>query len=501
MHGWSRMGIRTGLGSEVRGARRRAVFRRFERFVLLCAVHSVLAVPAQARDNFLVVVLDDVGVDKVGVYSDDIAYGHLGEGATPAPTPTIDGLAADGVLFRNAYTNPACAPTRAATLTGRYAFRTGIGMPEMASLPVSETLLPEVLAATHLNAAFGKWHIGPNGDLSHPNTSGFDHFAGALQGAIPNYENWPKVTNGVSNGNVLTYATTENVDDAIAEITGFGEDEWFVWLAFNAPHTPFHAPTPILHTQTLSGDPDLTPVPHYIAALEALDSELSRLLLAIPSSILADTTIIVFGDNGTPRQAVETPFVANRAKGTMYEGGINVPFIVKSPHIPATEKGKESLALVQTVDIFATLAEIAGTTSLAEDSVSIVPHLLNPGLASLRQCAYAESFTPNGFGPYTEEERTAVGERYKLIWRNGVYEEFFDLDFDAFEGANLLPVTNLAPDEALAYYALGAAMESRECAMPVPEPLALASPAATLFVVLGFRFASRLRNRPTRDLR
>ncbi len=89
-----------------------------------------LPLAAAARDNFLVVVLDDVGVDAIGVYSDDVTYGHDGVGAALGPTPTIDGIAAEGMLFRHAYANPMCSPTRAAALTGRYGFRNGVGIPE-----------------------------------------------------------------------------------------------------------------------------------------------------------------------------------------------------------------------------------------------------------------------------------------------------------------------------------------------------------------------------------
>lgn len=416
---------------------------------------------ALARDNFLVVVADDVGVDKVNVYSRDDLYGHPGEGASPGPTPTIDALATDGVLFRNAYGYPTCSPTRAAALTGRYGFRTGIGNPSGGPLlDIDETLLPELLAGTHSNAAFGKWHLGGN-DPDHPNDSGFAHFAGALAGQIPSYFLWPKLTDGVVEPGYAVYATTDNADEAIASIAGFGANPWFVWLAFNAGHTPFHAPPAGLHTQVLAGVPALTPVPHYEAAVEAMDTELARVLASIPADVLADTTIVFMGDNGTTSEVVEPPFIATKAKSTTFEGGINVPFIVKSPRVPLAERGSESLALVHVVDLFASVAEIAGVASAAEDSHSLLPYLEDPSLGTLaaRPYAYSEKFSPNGLGPYDDEERAIRGERYKLIWRNGSYEDLYDLELDPFEETNLL-LGALSPEQQAAYDALVAAIEA-----------------------------------------
>lgn len=454
-------------------------------------VALALADSAAARDNFLVILVDDVGVDKVGIYNDDVVYGHPGEGGSPASTPTIDGLAADGVLFRNAYTNPTCAPTRVAALTGRHGFRTGIGTPVSAALSLGETLLPEVIGGSHRNAAVGKWHIGPNNDLDHPNDSGFTDYVGSLGGGLPSYTSWSKVTNGTRQTGYTTYATTDNVDEAISFIAGSGASPWFLWLAFNAPHTPFHAPTPAtLHSETLSGDPDLTPIPHYAAALEAVDTELARLLGSMPSDVLDDTTILFLGDNGSPNQVVESPFVAGRAKGSLYEGGINVPFIVRSPHVPLAQRGSESLALVQAVDIFATLAEIAGLgSSTAIDSLSFLPLLQAPSGAGARDFVYLESFSPNGFGPYTSEERVALDGRYKIIWRDGSYEEMFDLELDPFEGSNLLSAT-LAPAEQAAFDALAAEIH-RLHTTPVPAFPALGWWLATVAIVLFGRRALR----------
>ena len=440
--------------------------------VLLAAV-----VPA-AADNFLIIVGDDLGVDKIGAY---------GEGPNPPPTPTIDSLAVEGVLFRNAYAYPNCSPARAAALTGRFGFRTGIGTPGGANLALEEVLLPELVAATHESAALGKWHIGANGDADHPNDSGFDYFAGALAN-IGDYFSWNKTTQGSTVNGWSVYATTDNVDEAIAAIAGFGSDPWLVWLAFNAPHRPRHAPPSGLHGYSLSGNPQAAPVEHYGAMVEAMDTEIDRLLHSIHQAVLDQTTIIFFGDNGTPRPVVEPPFISNRAKGSVYEGGINVPFIVKSPYVDPADQGSESLALVGVTDIFATVAEIAGTTSNAQDSVSLLPYLLDPSLPTQprRPYAYSESFSPNGFGPYNENERAIREDTYKLIWRDGVYEELFHLNDDPFEQNNLLDAP-LDPEAQEAYDRLVSWMEG------LHAPLVPSGSVWSASVLVGLLLASARR--------
>lgn len=415
---------------------------------LVLAALGLSALPAVARDNFLIIIADDFGVDKVAVYSRDDLYGHPGEGASPPPTPTIDALAAGGVLFRNAYANPVCSPTRAAMLTGRYGLRTGIGVPANPDLPLSELLIPEVLGGTHASGALGKWHLSPLSDLSNPGSAGFDQFAGTIAGLVPDYFSWRKITNGSAQTNWPVYATTDSVNEAIAAIQDFGDTPWFVWLAFHAPHSPFHVPPSDLHSQLLSGNPNASAPAHYAAAVEAMDSEIARLLASIDSAVRTDTTIIFVGDNGTPNQAVEAPFIAGRAKGTVYEGGINVPFIVSGPHVPAEASGSESLALVHVVDAMATLADITGNTNPGDDSLSLLPYLQDPTLATRaeRNWVYSESFSPNGFGPYVQEERGLRDAAFKLIWRNGTYEEMFALETDPFEQTNLLLGT-LTPTE------------------------------------------------------
>lgn len=377
--------------------------------------------------SVVVVVIDDWGVDRCGAYA---------EHPRPGRTPNIDALAAQGMLFRNAWTYTVCSPTRAAMLTGRYGFRTGIGKglktEDPYGLPLAELTFAEALPPAYVSAAVGKWHVGvgAQGPLN-PNNQGFDVFLGHLfnvENSGGSYFAWDQTVNGIT-APAQGYLTTTQVDDAIRMVRQLPEP-FVLYVALQAPHTPRHAPPAHLHSYELEGDPDDTPGRHYKAMLEAADTELGRLFDAID---LGETYLFVLGDNGTPAKATSLPFNKLRAKGFLYEGGINVPFIAAGPGIPA---GSESPALVGAVDLFATILELAtGSATTPTDSVSLVPVLADPR-APHRDFVYAERFD-NGPPPVSNHRRAIRGARYKLIDRPNTGDELFDLELDPFETVNL----------------------------------------------------------------
>lgn len=378
---------------------------------------------------------------------------------TPPKTPHLDSLAKEGVLFRNAYTTPVCSSTRAAIQTGRYGFRTGIGYLVFNgyALPLSEVTIPEMLdmgTTNYSHAAIGKWHMGNQtvGGLLAPNQAGYSHYSGVLTNisAPATYFSYSKVVNGVQ-GTKTGYLTTDEINDAIAWING-QEGPWFVYLALHAPHNPFHNPPAALHSVDLTSP---TETKQYRAMVEAMDTEVGRLVSTLKrTGKLENTTIIFLGDNGTPDVGSAAPFTATHAKGTMYEGGINVPLIIRSPLV--ARKGTESAAFVSGVDIFATVAEIAGVNlsqampGIKLDSVSMVPYLQKPSLPTIRTVAYSEVFLPVGtdmgdiYIPYSTNptqlsKKSARNETYKFIWdlKTGG-EELYNLNTDPFETQNLL---------------------------------------------------------------
>lgn len=386
-----------------------------------------------ASPNILLIIADDIGVDSSALYNSG------SPGYTLPPTPNIQSLVTNGVVFRNAYANPVCSPTRSCILTGQHGFRTGIGdiVDNGVSLTTAAFTLPEALtnAATgHAMAQFGKWHLasGPNSPRL---IGGWTNFAGNLVGAIANYTNWSKTVNGTTTAGNTNYATTDLVNDAMAWITARGTNAWFVWAAFNAPHSPFHSPPqslcPSYPLNTLTNNRR-----RFEAMTEAMDTEIGRLLTVVDRT---NTHIIFIGDNGTPGSIIAPPYSSARGKDTLYEGGIHVPLIISGPSVASPNR--TNTTPVNAVDLFSTILELAGTSASAAvpssvtiDSQSLVPLLT--GTNHLERRAYAEVFGASVAA--NVGGRALRDSRYKLIRFNNGVDEFYDLQTDPYELTNLL---------------------------------------------------------------
>jgi arylsulfatase A-like enzyme len=417
-------------------------------FVLLGC--SAGAHTAAAR-NILVIIADDYGIDSQSLYNTNAS-------ASLPPTPNLNALAQRGVMFRKAYGQAVCSPSRCAMLTGRYGFRSGVTSPAMggtSELQTNEFTLPEVLAANpqrgYAAASIGKWHLG--GGMTGPNINGgWAHFSGALGGAVQSYTSWAKTVNGVSTPNYMTYATSDNVNDARTWIQQRGTNRWFLWLAFNAGHAPYHKPPNALHSyDSLPGtQADITANtrPYYEAMIEAMDTEIGRLLLQVDTN---ETTILFIGDNGTPGRVIQPPFSSARGKDTLYEGGVRVPFIIAGPEVVAP--GRTSEAIVHCADIYATILELAGASlpmALPSDSRSLLPILLNQPFTPAEEAVLME----NESGVAMAQSGRAVRRgNFKLIVPTSGSEEFYDLASDPLETANLL-AQSLTAEQAAALQAL-----------------------------------------------
>jgi arylsulfatase A-like enzyme len=387
--------------------------------------------------NVLLIIADDLGVDVSPCYAADAVS-----------APTIEALCRDGIVFDRAWSMPVCSPTRASIFTGRYGRRTGVGdVVQRAddALDESEFSLPRAVSEAglpHATANFGKWHLGD--DPIGPLTMGWDYFSGFLEGDILSYDSAQKVVNGDPRS-IDDYVTTDQVNDAIDWISHRDRVPWLVWLALSAPHEPFHVPPAELHDfDALSGtidDIDADPRPYYDAALQALDTEVGRLIASLEPEVLAQTTIIFIGDNGSPDALYPVELdedgdeIPGRAKGTLYQGGIHIPFIVAGAGV--SDGGRRSDALVHTVDLFATILELIGTnagdvvpSSVTLDSVSLTPLLSNTG-ASVRNRLYAELFGET-FGRRLNGATTR-DDRYKVIRYEDGSVEAYDLVDDPFE--------------------------------------------------------------------
>lgn len=393
--------------------------------------------------NVVFIIADDMGWD---VFGDRPEY----EGAK-AHTPTIDSLARVGVTFHNFWTNPICAPTRAAMLTGRYAFRTGVGgvqTPQQATLQPSETIIQKYIrdqtSDTYASALIGKWHVSGSADLSAPEDFGVDYYSGIFLGAVPDYYDWTE-TSGGAQRTVNTYATTHLVDESISWIDEQSKP-FFLWLALNAPHTPFHVPPLDLITdQTLIDSQaaiDADPIPYFLASIEAMDTEIKRLISSLTEEERANTVFIFMGDNGTPRSVGQVPFVGNTLKGTLNQGGISTPLIIAGKGVE--RKNVSESAMVQVQDMFATIADLTGAGSADyEDGISIKP-LLSDANATKRSFAYSEQFGNTN----TAKDGYAIrNENYKLIRLENGDEFLYRLQTDPFEKDDLLSGTLSAEDQ------------------------------------------------------
>jgi len=418
--------------------------KSFTLFLLLS-----FAVASKAQRNVILLIADDLGTDYLGFYEDH---------QDTAPVPNIRKLLSRGVRFTNAWSNPVCSATRAGVLTGRYSFRTGVGgivggMGGSSPLDINELTIPRLLKVYQpggiATANIGKWHLHspmPVSNLNNPNIMGYDHFAGNFIGAITSYTNWTKVTNGVSS-NVTNYATTETVNDAIAWIKAQNNPPFFLWMAFNAPHSPYHLPPTGLHSYTnLSGtqqDIMMNPKSYFKASLEALDHEIGRLFDSLEVHNQLDNTDIIFiGDNGNTMQTAQIPNT-DRAKGTIYQYGVHVPFLISGPSV--VNPGRVSDALVNTTDIFATVLELLGYTDWQTqipankpvDSKSILP-ILNSQANSVRPWAFTEIFKTT---PDSDDGKTMRNKDFKLLRFDDGQEEFYHLSADPDESSNLLSGT------------------------------------------------------------
>ncbi|HMY72210.1 MAG TPA: sulfatase [Blastocatellia bacterium] len=360
---------------------------RKHRRVVLCLLVVLLSVlpleqtRAARKPNIVILVADDLGYADVGFH-----------GCTDIPTPNVDALARGGVRFTSGYvTGPYCSPTRAGLLTGRYQQRFGHEFnPSLqesrvsgAGLPLSETTLAERLkAAGYRTAMFGKWHLGAR-DNQHPLSRGFEEFYGFLSGEHsylePTEEPESHVLEGRTPVSSMKYMTEEIADRAESFIKRQQAQPFFLYLPFNAVHTPMQATEKYLKRFEQIADPKRRT---YAAMLSAMDDAVGRVMAALRAAKLEeDTLIFFFSDNGGPTMPTTTVNASiNRplrgSKRQTYEGGIRVPFVIHwKSRLPA---GQTFAQPVIQLDVLPTVLAAAGVAVKPEwklDGVNLMPFL------------------------------------------------------------------------------------------------------------------------------
>jgi len=352
--------------------------------------------PPERKPNIVVILADDLG------YSDLSCYG-----AKDLQTPNIDRLVAMGMRFDNFYANcPVCSPTRASLLTGEYPDLVGVPgvirthlTNSWGFLAPQAVLLPELLKrAGYHTAIVGKWHLG----LASPNTPierGFDYFHGFLADMMDDYYDHRR--HGI-NYMRLAYREAGALNDNQIDPKGHATDlftQWsidyirqrdnskprqlkvatqpfFLYLAFNAPHTPIQPPKDWLQ-RVKSREKDITDERAALVALiEHLDDGIGKVIAALKDSGLSENTLVIFtSDNGGQLQVGANNGPLRGGKQDMYEGGIRVPMCTAWPG--KITPGSRSDRVALTMDLFPTICEAAAVTPDYQfNGRSILPTLL-----------------------------------------------------------------------------------------------------------------------------
>jgi len=398
-------------------------------------------VPMEKDPNILLIIADDMGLDASPGYSN---------GTIKPNMPHLQDLQSSGITFDNAWANPTCSPTRATILTGKYGVRTGVLDPTTsheinANEKSIQAYLNDNLPNTYATSIIGKWHLS-NNQPTRPTDMGADYYAGLLGGGVADYSSWSLTENAQTNTS-NEYITTKITDMAIDWI-GNQTKPWFAWVAYTAPHTPFHLPPSNMHGQgslpTDQASIDANPLPYYLAMIESLDFNMGRLFDSMTTEELDNTVIIFIGDNGSPNPVTQSPYTVGRAKGSVHQGGIQVPLVISGKDV--SRIGQRESSLVASVDLFATISEIAGITNPDyEDSKSFYGLLSNSGSGS-REYNYAEN----------EDDYAIRNDRYKLIRLANGNSRLYDLQTDPYETDNLMIGGSLNTSEQAAFLELDA---------------------------------------------
>lgn len=412
--------------------------------------------------NIVLVVADDLGWADLACYGADVHE-----------TPHLDRFAAGALRFTHAYSAaPVCTPTRASIMTGKHPARLHMTIWYEASqnpprdrpllppktvgnLPHSETTLAEVLQeAGYLTAHVGKWHLG---DAAHyPQTHGFDiNVGGTFWGAPPTYffpyrGTWSNTDEfryvpDLEWGEPGEYLTDRLTDEAIRIIRRAGQRPFFLHLAYHTVHTPIEARPEDAERFRRRITPDMR---HqnatYAAMVYSLDENVGRLLAALDALDIADETLVVFiSDNGgfiNPHrgQVVTDNHPLRSGKGSLYDGGLRVPLIIRSPG--QTPAGAVCEEPVVSTDLYPTVLAVAGLEGDAEhnrnlDGLDLAPLLADPTSQLPRDALY---FHYPHYYPTTTPVSAIRAGRWKLLeYLEDGRVELYDLDDDPGETRDL----------------------------------------------------------------
>ena len=349
---------------------------------LASGVDSVFGQRAPGPPNIVFIMADDLG------YADLSCYGR-----PDISTPNLDGLAAKGVRFLQAYANSAvCSATRTALITGRYQYRLPIGLEEPlpvnrdVGLPPDHPTLPSLLKkAGYGTSLLGKWHLGALPKFG-PLQSGYDHFYGFRGGAVDYYTHaGTNQKDDLWDDDVqvheMGYLTDMLGSRAVDAVNGYAKSgrPFLMSLHFNAPHWPWEAPGDEGESNRVRStnlrDFDGGTQKTYRRMVQEMDLQVGRVLDALNANGLAENTIVIFtSDNGGERFADTWPFTGRKTE--LLEGGLRIPAIIRWPaRIP---QGRTTEQVAMTMDWLPTLLAAAGVSAdpaFPSDGMNLLPML------------------------------------------------------------------------------------------------------------------------------
>ncbi|WP_347303891.1 arylsulfatase [Croceibacterium sp. TMG7-5b_MA50] len=443
--------------------------------------------PRRRPPNIIFVLADDLGYGDIGAY-----------GQARFRTPNIDRLAEQGRLFTQGYAGaPVCSPSRGALLTGQHTGHARIrdnfalaaghlgykGEQQLrrASLtPQDRTVAQHLKAAGYATGIMGKWHLDGYDPAAVPTNFGFDEFKGWLVTEPVTEGYWPakRMHNtqmvdvaGNAGGARQVYDTDLITDESIDFIGRHRAAPFFLYVAYNAPHSPHIAPDFGPYADQSWPDDEK----FYAAMIDRLDRNVGRLLEQLKATGIDEDTMVIFSSDNGPRSEPSAPqtrvadsFDSNGGltgyKRDMYEGGLRVPFLVRWPGQIAA--GSRSDVPIYFPDLLPTALSAAGAPSQPGDGIDLLPHLLNTDAVPPDRFMYWEFYSPE----YRQAARYGKWKAVRL--QRAGQTQLFDLSADPWESRNL------ASDypEVVQFMNDGMAREHRASAeYPDPTPAAEAA--------------------------
>ena len=394
--------------------------------LMLLLFNIVTVAKTSDKPNVILVLVDDMGRGDMGCYGNKLIK-----------TPHLDAFYKEAVRFNNFHVSPTCAPSRSSFMTGKYYHQVGVhATVEGREMPFAhEQMMPDVFAKNgYKTALFGKWHLGDAYPFR-PEDRGFQHVVGIHGGGVsqsPDYF-----------GNDY-FNDTYWVNGKLQEFSGFCTDVWFeeatkfikqsakekkpffAYISTNAPHGPFRAPKKYLDMY----DPLLTPAPFY-GMITNIDDNFGELVQLLKTEGIEDNTILIFtSDNGSNIGTYYFDGGMRGKKGSVYEGGHKVPFLLRWPKA-GLQGGREINAMTSHVDLLPTFIDLLG---FEKTKVDYSGHSFKPVIDGNEKAIADRSLVVTSWS-LDEWEKTAVlQDKWRLVEK----KELYNIEEDPMQYHNII---------------------------------------------------------------